>query len=130
MLSLLLHTLCIIFLLLRLPCIFIFKRRARLPVMLQELGEKQAYTLMAAVSLLVFVILGAVEVVLNGVFWGSLGCICHAVFHEPNPVPLYDPLATAVSSTLTGELSDTVIDLEAATLLPTITREEVKVADF
>ena len=56
----------------------------------KELSERQLYVLMGGMSLLLFMVLGAIEVVFDGLFWGVIGCSVYAICHETNTSLTYD----------------------------------------
>jgi hypothetical protein len=94
---------------------YLLRRTEPVVLMGKELGEKQLYVLMGGVSVVLFMLLGAVEVVLNGVIWGVAGSSVHAILHETDASLVYDPLSQEVSSNLemSGELTEISLDLEA-----------------
>eukprot|EP00656_Telonema_subtile_P038643 TRINITY_DN4386_c0_g1_i3.p1 TRINITY_DN4386_c0_g1~~TRINITY_DN4386_c0_g1_i3.p1 ORF type:complete len:260 (+),score=71.50 TRINITY_DN4386_c0_g1_i3:143-922(+) len=86
---------------------YLLRRAEPVVLMGRELTERQLHVLMSGAALLCFLILGAVEVILNGLFWGALISLGHVVLHEPSTQPMYDPLATEASGfSTTGELSE------------------------
>merc|ERR1711935_47200 len=85
---------------------YLLRRTEPVELMGMVLSERQLYVLMSIVSFASFTILGALQVMVNGLFWGASGSVVHAVFHEKSNEPLYDPLATEISGDFSGELSE------------------------